>query len=59
LLLKLGYTDVSVTKRSGDGGVDLRATLVGGGVAKIRTSHEGSWCQASIALPNQKVAPAA
>jgi hypothetical protein len=26
LLLKLGYTDVSVTKASGDGGVDLRAT---------------------------------
>ena len=24
-----------------------------------QTSHEGSWCQASIALPNQKVAPAA
>ncbi len=38
LLLKLGYTDVSVTKRSGDGGVDLRATLVGGGIARIRTS---------------------
>jgi hypothetical protein len=38
LLLKLGYTDVSVTKPSGDGGVDLRATLVGGGIARIRTS---------------------
>ena len=37
LLLKLGYTDVTVTKPSGDGGVDLRATLVGGGVAQIRT----------------------
>jgi hypothetical protein len=37
LLLKLGYTDVSVTKPSGDGGVDLRATLVGGGIARIRT----------------------
>jgi restriction endonuclease Mrr len=37
LLLKLGYTDVVVTKASGDGGVDLRATLVGGGVARIRT----------------------
>jgi Restriction endonuclease/EVE domain len=37
LLLKLGYTDVNVTKHSGDGGVDLRATLVGGGIARIRT----------------------
>jgi Restriction endonuclease/EVE domain len=37
LLLKLGYADVTVTKPSGDGGVDLRATLVGGGIARIRT----------------------
>lgn len=27
LLLKLGYTNVEVTKRSGDGGVDVRALL--------------------------------
>lgn len=37
LLLKLGYMDVTVTKASGDGGVDLRAILVGGGIARIRT----------------------
>ena len=37
LLIKLGYTDVIVSKASGDGGVDVRATLVGGGVARIRT----------------------
>jgi hypothetical protein len=37
LLLKLGYTDVTVTTASGDGGVDLRATLVGGGIARIQT----------------------
>jgi len=36
LLLKLGYTDVVVTKASSDGGVDLRAMLVGGGIARIR-----------------------
>jgi len=30
LLLELGYRDVIVTKASGDGGVDRRATLVGG-----------------------------
>ena len=37
LLLNLGYKDVIVTKPSGDGGVDVKATLVEGGIAKIRT----------------------
>jgi len=37
LLLKLGYTNVNVTKPSGDGGVDVRATLVAGGVANMQT----------------------
>jgi hypothetical protein len=37
LLLKLGYIDVTVTKPSGDGGIDLRATLVGAGIARIHT----------------------
>src|SRR5262249_41470231 len=37
LLLKLRYRDVTVTKPSGDGGGGLRARLVGGGIAKIRT----------------------
>ena len=32
---KLGYQEVTVTKRSGDGGIDVKATLVDGGVAKI------------------------
>ena len=37
LLLKLGCKNVVVTKQSGDGGVDVRATLVAGGVANIQT----------------------
>lgn len=37
LFLKLGYRNVNVTPPSGDGGVDLRATFVGGGIAKLRT----------------------
>ncbi len=37
LLLKLGYTNVEVTKHSGDGGVDVRALLVASGVANIQT----------------------
>ncbi len=38
LLLRLGYRDVVVTKRSNDGGIDLRATLVAGGIASLRTA---------------------
>ncbi|HEY6418549.1 MAG TPA: restriction endonuclease [Candidatus Binataceae bacterium] len=37
LFLKLGYKNVTVTKQSGDGGVDVRATLVAGGVANMQT----------------------
>jgi hypothetical protein len=37
LFLKLGYKNVVVTKRSGDGGVDVTATLDAGGVANIKT----------------------
>jgi HJR/Mrr/RecB family endonuclease len=37
LLLKLGYKDVNVTKASGDGGVDVRARLVAGGIASQKT----------------------
>jgi HJR/Mrr/RecB family endonuclease len=37
LLLKLGYRNVKVTKASGDGGIDLRATLVASGIANIQT----------------------
>jgi len=37
LLIKLGYRNVNVTKQSGDGGVDVRATLVAGGIANMQT----------------------
>jgi restriction system protein len=37
LFKAIGYHDVQVTKRSGDSGIDVKATLVAGGVAKIRT----------------------
>jgi HJR/Mrr/RecB family endonuclease len=37
LLLKLGYKHVEVTKQSGDGGIDVRATLVAGGIANMQT----------------------
>lgn len=38
LLLKLGYSNVVVTKRSGDGGIDVTADLVAGGIAIIKTA---------------------
>ncbi|MGE0259826.1 MAG: restriction endonuclease [Alphaproteobacteria bacterium] len=37
LLIKLGYQKVEVTKQSGDGGIDIRAVLVAGGIAHIKT----------------------
>lgn len=38
LLIKLGYTNVEVTKRSGDGGIDVTAILVAGGITNIQTA---------------------
>ena len=38
LLIKLGYTNVEVTKQSGDGGIDVTATLVAGGITNIQTA---------------------
>ena len=38
LLVAIGYIDVEVTKQSGDGGIDVRATLVAGGIAHIATA---------------------
>jgi restriction system protein len=38
LLGILGFEDVEVTKRSGDGGVDVRATLTVGGVTDVKTA---------------------
>jgi restriction system protein len=38
LLIKLGYTNAEVTKQSGDGGIDVTATLVAGGITNIQTA---------------------
>lgn len=37
LLTKIGYEDVEVTKRSGDKGIDVNATLTVGGVTSVKT----------------------
>ena len=36
LLVELGFEDVEVTSKSGDGGIDVRGTLVVGGVIRTR-----------------------
>src|SRR5664280_724477 len=38
LLASLGFVDVIVTKYSGDGGIDVRATLTVGGVTEVKTA---------------------
>ncbi|MBU2476697.1 restriction endonuclease [Candidatus Micrarchaeota archaeon] len=38
LLQEIGYENVTVTKRSGDGGIDLLANLAAGGLTNIKTA---------------------
>jgi restriction system protein len=38
LLGVLGFEEVEITKRSGDGGIDVRATLTVGGVTDVKTA---------------------
>jgi restriction system protein len=38
LLEKIGFEDVEVTRRSGDGGIDVRGVLTVGGVTRVKTA---------------------
>jgi hypothetical protein len=38
LLERIGFEDVEVTKRSGDGGIDVRGVLTVGGVTRVKTA---------------------
>jgi restriction system protein len=38
LLEQIGFEDVEVTKRSGDGGIDVRGILTVGGVTRVKTA---------------------
>lgn len=40
LLARLGFEDVLVTKYSGDGGIDVRATLTVGGITDVKTAFQ-------------------
>lgn len=38
LLERIGFEDIEVTKRSGDGGIDVRGVLTVGGVTRVKTA---------------------
>jgi hypothetical protein len=38
LLERIGFEDVEITKRSGDGGIDVRGVLTVGGVTRVKTA---------------------
>jgi restriction system protein len=56
LLVHLGFTDVLVTSPSGDGGIDVRATLVVGGVIRTQMAVQAKRWKNNVHSPEiQKV----
>ncbi len=51
LFMKLGYKNVVVTKRSGDGGIDVKAVLVAEGVGNIKTCIQVKRQQTLVGRP--------
>lgn len=51
LLVALGFEDAEVTQYSGDGGVDVRGTLVVGGVIRIRMAVQAKRYKNNIQSP--------
>jgi restriction system protein len=51
LLVAIGFEDVSVTEYQGDGGIDVRATLVVGGVMRTRMAVQVKRWKANIQAP--------
>ncbi len=51
LLVALGFQDVSVTSRSGDGGIDVRGTLVVGEVIRTRMAVQVKRWRANVQAP--------
>jgi restriction system protein len=49
LLAAIGFEDVVVTKYSGDGGIDVRATLTVGGVTDVQTAVQVKRWSANVA----------
>jgi restriction system protein len=51
LLVALGFEEVSVTQRSGDGGIDVRGTLVVGAVIRTRMAVQAKRWRANVQAP--------
>ena len=51
LLVALGFADVEVTKRSGDGGIDVRGMLVVGGTVCIRMAVQAKRWKSNVQAP--------
>jgi restriction system protein len=51
LLVALGFEEVSVTGRSGDGGIDVRGTLVVGAVIRTRMAVQAKRWKANVQSP--------
>ena len=51
LFLKLGYRSVVVTKRSGDGGIDVKGVFIAGGIQNIKTCIQVKRQQAPVGRP--------
>ena len=51
LLVKMGFADVEVTRLGGDGGVDVRGTLVVGDVVRVRMAVQAKRWQGNVPAP--------
>ena len=51
LLIEMGFEDVKVTKTSGDGGIDVRGTLVVGGTVRIRMAVQAKRWKGNVTKP--------
>ncbi len=51
LLVKIGFDNVEITGRSGDGGIDVRGTLVVGGVIRTRMAVQAKRWKNNVQAP--------
>ena len=52
LLAEVGFEDIEVTRRSSDGGIDVRGTLVVGGVIRTRMAVQAKrWSKGNVGAP--------
>lgn len=51
LLVKIGFDNVEITGRTGDGGIDVRGTLVVGGVIRTRMAVQAKRWKSNVQAP--------